>query len=168
MSAAALNPQQREAFSKDPKNLVPEESVQVKTAPVKITIGIREEDMAIPRPDLSGLRVTSLQPGNPIYMVDPEGFLRKIPNPETYNNLFVNWSGIIQMDLIDIAIGTPITDGAILAKRNIDGSVYIVSNGMERPILSPEVMNKYNFNWAAIYLVPHVLLDFIRTGNTWY
>jgi hypothetical protein len=168
MSATVSSPQDRETLTSNSKNIVPAESVQVNTKPAKLTIGIKAEDMAaIPRPDLSGLRVTSVNPGDPIYLVDPEGFLRFIPNPATFNNLFANWNGIVALDLINIAMAAPLTDEAILAKADNSDTVYIVSNGMKRGIPSPDVMNKYNFNWGAIFVVPHVLLDFMPTGAIW-
>jgi hypothetical protein len=94
-------------------------------------------------------------------------FLQWIPNPNTYNNLFVDWNGVYRVDTATMAIGPALSDGAVLAKGNASAAVYIVSNGKKRWIISPAVMEKYHFNWNHIFVVPQVLIDSIPTGNNW-
>ena len=37
--------------------------------------------------------------GDPaVYLIDPEGYRRHIPNPEVYGRLFKSWDGIIVDD----------------------------------------------------------------------
>lgn len=164
-NTAFLETEERKAYSQDTKNYVSVEEIEVKTAPPSVTVGFKSES-AIPRPELAGLRLTPLK-GGPVYLVNPEGYLQLIPNPQTYNNLFRDWNNIIKADLINIAVGSPLTDGAVLAKADNSGAIYLVSNGMKRWINSAATMDKYYFNWDTVLTVPHVLVDFIPSGHPW-
>jgi hypothetical protein len=102
-------------------------------------------------------------------MVDPDGFLRWIPDPATYNNLFRDWNGVvISTEIPNIAQGSPLTSGAVLVLGIGSNAVYIASNGMKRWITSPATMDKYNFNWNTVFHVPGVLVNFIPTGAAWH
>jgi hypothetical protein len=144
----------------------PANEIEIKTEPLLAAIGMAPM-AAIPRPDLSGLRV-KLPNQAPIYLVSPEGYRQWIPNPPTYNNLFRDWNGVvIDIDITQIAETVPLSDGAILARADGTAPVYIVSNGVKRWITAPSVMDKYYFNWNTVVVVPHVLLDFIPTAANW-
>lgn len=145
----------------------PAKELEVKTAQHELTIGIQPAALGNPRPDLAGLRVKT--PNQPqIYLIDPDGYRRWIPNPQTYNNLFRDWNGVvIDININEISESAPLTDGAILARPQGAAPVYLVSNGIKRWITSPAVMDKYYFNWATVYQLPHVSLDFIPTGPNW-
>lgn len=146
--------------------LVSADEIQQRTAPVELATGFSPENLGNPRPDLAGARLMPLV-GNAIYLVNPEGYLQWIPNPATYNNLFRDWNGVQRTDIAGIAVGSPLSDGALLAKGNLSGAVYIVSNGIKRWITSPDAFNKYYFNWNSIYVVPQILVDEIPAGNNW-
>src|ERR1700732_1131 len=110
--------------------------IQVKTPPPVVQVGIQPH-VTHPRPDLAGLRLKS-PTGPQVYLIDPEGYRRWIPNPTTYNHLFRDWNGIItDINTIEIAEAAPLTDGAVLAVGAGTGPVYLVSNGMKRWITSP-------------------------------
>ncbi|MFA5331386.1 MAG: hypothetical protein WC342_03325 [Methanoregula sp.] len=151
---------------KNEKNLVPAKEIEQKTPFLKVTMGIDQAKQIPPRPDLAGLRLTPLT-GGQIYMVNPEGYLQWIPNPETYNNLFRDWNGVYRVDVATLPIGTPLSNGAVLAQVQSSAAVYIVTNNQKRWIMNSSVMDKYNFNWKTIYVVPQVLLDSIPSGGTW-
>ena len=148
------------------KNLVPVKEIEVKTKLIEVTRGLAPASLSAPRPDLAGLRLMHLT-GPAIYLVNPEGLLQWIPNPDTYNNLFRDWNGVYRVDIATMAIGTALSNGAVLAKGNTSNAVYLVSNGKKRWITSPAVMDKYYFNWNHVYVVPQVLIDSIPTGNYW-
>ncbi len=150
----------------------PAKELEVKTSLPHVSIGLKPASIKLPRPDLSGLRVKL--PGNAtpqqqaIYLMDPDGYRRHIPNPTTYTNLFRSWDGIvIDIDIDEIAEGSPLTDGAILARADQTAAVYLVSNEEKRWITSVPVMDKYFFDWDKVLSLPHVVLDFIRTGRNW-
>jgi hypothetical protein len=132
-----------------------------------VALGIDPNALPIPRPDLSGARLKS--PTAPeVYLVDPSGYLRWVPNPDTYDNLFRDWNGItISTGLDAIARGSDITSGAVLSKGSNSDQVYLISNGIRRWITSPAVMDKYYFNWNKIVVVPQVVIDSIPQGENW-
>jgi hypothetical protein len=72
------------------------------------------------RTDLNGLRVR-LPKHAPIYLVD-EGKKRHIPNPQVYNELFKDWTGVV------------------------------ADNQVKRHVASPAVMEHYHFNWDHIHV----------------
>lgn len=123
--------------------------------------------MSTTRPDLSGVRVKSPNDAA-VYLIDPEGYRRHIPDPDTYNNLFRDWSGIIvDIDVRNITAAAALSPGAILAKSPDRPEVYLVSNGIKRHIWSPAVMDKYHFSWEKIRTLPQVSLDAIPAGTRW-
>jgi hypothetical protein len=139
-------------------------SLEQKTEQFQSKLGIDPKSLAgAPRPDLNGLRLK--MPNQPqVYLID-QGLRRWIPNPATYNNLFRDWSGIIvDINVDEIPQGVPITDGAILARPSNGPAVYLIDVGQKRHVTSPQVMDKYYFSWQTVYVVPHVLIDFIPTG----
>ena len=140
--------------------------LQVRTPPPGVQLGAKPE-ITEPRPDLAGLRVKS--PNAPqVYLIDPDGYRRWIPNPPTYNNLFRDWNGIItDIDTNEISEASPLTDGAVLARGIGTAPVYLVSNGMKRWITSPTAMDKYYFNWNTVVQIPSILVDSIPTGSPW-
>jgi len=117
------------------------------------------------RKDLDGLRVQL--PGDAaIYLMDA-GQKRHIPDPPTYNNLFVNWNGVVQdADLPNIDTGFPISEGAVLAQAFGDAAVYLIDRGTKRHIGSPATMARYYFNWNAIQHVAPIIIASIPTGAT--
>jgi len=163
MSTETLSPKKTTDL---PNNPVPAKAIEVKTELLKPSVGIDATCQPEPRTEYAGLRLKDLT-GPAIYLVNPEGYLMLIPDPKTYNNLFRNWDGIQATDISNIAKGPALSVDAVLAKADNSDTVYIVSNGVKRGIPSPAVMDKYHFNWERIYVVPHVLIDSIPTGNVW-
>jgi len=135
--------------------------LEVHTEVEKVDIGIPANDRQSPRPDLNGLRVKL--PNRPeIYLID-EGYKRHIPNPQTYNNLFRDWSGIVvDIDIDEIPTGVPITSGAILTRGAGTAEVYLVANNKKRHVFN---MDKYWFSWQRVYIVPRILLNCIPDGT---
>src|ERR1700675_1641731 len=100
-----------------------------------------------------------------VFLVDPQGFLRWIPDPVTYNNLFRDWNSIVvDIDLVNIAVGPALTSGAVLARGSSEAAVYLISNGTKQWITSPAAMDKYDLNWNTVVLVPNALVDSIPGG----
>jgi hypothetical protein len=120
------------------------------------------------RPDLAGLRVRSPNSA-PIYLIDPEGYRRWIPNPATYDSLFRSWDGVVD-DLGTNLIATrpALDDGAFLARAPGSAPVFLISNGQKRWIVFATGMDKYWFDWNKVRDVPASALDAIPTGPHWY
>ena len=137
---------------------------EVQTEPEALSIGVAgAERRGETRPDLNGFRLAN--PANGMVFLVDRGYIRHIPNPPTYNNLFRSWDGIIvDINVVDIPRAPSITDGALLAKAVGHGPVYLVDRGQKRHVASPAVMDKYHFSWDRINNVPLILLDSMPDG----
>jgi hypothetical protein len=116
------------------------------------------------RPDLAGQQFSD--PEGKVYIMNPEGILQFIPDPDTYMNLFGEWRDIQPNDMSSFVIGADITVQAILVKSTTEDWVYIVSNDVKRRIPSMDVIEKYALG-GPIFTVPPVLLSSITDGKTW-
>ncbi len=105
----------------------------------------------------------SVPPGAAIYLVD-RGQARHVPDPATFNNLFVNWT-VMDVELSEIDVGADLTDGTILAQASGDPAVYLIDSGVKRHIASPATMTQYNFNWKTINHVAPILIASIPAGD---
>ena len=100
-----------------------------------------------------------------VYLVD-RGTRRHIPDPDTYNSLFRSWDGIYQaIDPDSIPVGAPLTSGAVLMKGESSDTVFLVESGKKRGIPSPAVMDKYDFDWNKIHVVPQIVANSIPDGD---
>jgi hypothetical protein len=128
-------------------------------------VGVSEE--AIQRPDLACLRVKSPATAH-VYLIDPWGFKRWIPNASTYENLFYGWNGIhVDLNVNDISDGAPLSDDAHLAKATDSQPVYLLSNGCKSWISSPGVMTNCNFDWQKIRTYAPVVINSIPNCQAW-
>jgi len=136
---------------------------QIKEIPIEKAIGKANlKGNNVNYSQFNGLRVKA--PNSPkIYLVD-EGKRRWIPNPATFNNLFRSWDVYVGIDIMSIPEGQQISDGAFLGKSS-KPEVYLIDNGKKRHITSPAVMDKYNFNWKTIIILPNLAIDYIPTGT---
>jgi hypothetical protein len=145
---------------------------EISTPPFILDVGLSPQGLhgdaalAAVRPDMNGLRIRQAG-GDAMYLVD-RGQKRHIPNPETMNNLFNNWSHYDVLDIESIETGPPIPSGAILASPVGSGSVYLLDGGCKRHVTGPSVMKKYNFNWDRVYKLPPISLANITTGDAIY
>jgi hypothetical protein len=122
---------------------------------------------AEPRPDLAGRRLAS--PGHPdIYVIDPEGFRRRISNHTTYNRLFRSWCDIGEEPRLDrIALGPEFTMGTFLVRGDASCAIYLLDQGRKRRVPHGVVMDKYWFNWSRILGLTQVDIDQLPVGADW-
>jgi hypothetical protein len=103
-----------------------------------------------------------------VYLIDPDGYARWIPNRLTYNNLFLDGEGILHdASLAEIAQHFPLSSGACLAQGDITEEVYLVDQGVRRWIARPKVMAKYHFNPKKVVVVPQVVINAVPAGRIW-
>ena len=121
----------------------------------------------VARVELSGKRL--VRPGRPdVYLVDPAGYRRRVPNHTTYSRLFRDWQGIVDShDLDDLAEGPPLKSATILVRGDAEARIYLLDDGRKHLIPSTTVMDKYWFNWGRICVVRQVLIDHIPIGEAW-
>jgi hypothetical protein len=141
-------------------------SGRIETSPSNGRISL-VADTATPRPDLAGRRL--VRPGHAeIYLVDPHGYRRRVPNHTTYNRLFRNWSGISdEACLAEVALRPQFTTGTVLVRGDASERIYLLDEGLRRLITHATVMEKYSFNWARLFVVKQALLDRIPVGLDW-
>jgi hypothetical protein len=141
-----------------------------KTEPYPLSIGMDPTALTWnPRPDLNGKRITDPGPSShgdgAVYLID-EGMKRWIPNPGTYENLFRDWSGIIEDHNLAVGIpeGSAFPDGACLVVPAYYRSVWLIDGNRKRLVTAPAVMEKYHFAWNRIYTIPPVLSLYLTIG----
>jgi len=121
---------------------------------------------AKPLPSIAGRRV--MRPGDAdTYLMDPQGYRRRIANQTTYNRLFRDWSGIIDLNLHDIAQREALAPGTLLVRADRSDTVYLVDAGRRRRISNAAVMDKYWFNWLTVCVMREPLVERIPMGREW-
>jgi hypothetical protein len=126
-----------------------------------------EAPASAPRPDLAGHRV--VRPGyGEIYLVDPDGYRRRIPNYTTYSRLFRSWDGVTDLPcLADVAVRPELTMGTVLVRGDASPRIYLLDDGLMRLISGPPIMEKYWFHWEQVFVVKQTLIDRIPAGTDW-
>jgi hypothetical protein len=141
---------------------------EVKTNPIELTVGVAAEEAeraAAPRPDLDGVRCKFTNRPH-IYVIMDGGYRRHIPDPDTYNNLFRSWGGIVvDNDIDEISETRALQSGAVLVRGHLTPHVYLVDHGQKRHVTSPAAMDKYQFNWSRVYVIPQSTVDAMPTGS---
>jgi hypothetical protein len=119
------------------------------------------------RPDLAGSR--RLLPGSTsVFLVDPDGYRRAVPNSVTYNRLFRSWQGAIDdPDLEGIAERPGFSTSVMLIRGDLSTILYLLDHGLKRCIPGPAMMDKYWFNWDRIEVLKQFLVDTIPSGRPW-
>jgi hypothetical protein len=127
----------------------------------------KAETLGERRPDLAGRRLAS--PGHPdIYLIDPEGFRRRISSHATYNRLFRSWRDIgDETHLERIALGPEFTMGTILVRGDASCAIYLLDQGRKRRLPHGVVMDQYWFNWSRILGIPQIDIDRLPVGADW-
>jgi hypothetical protein len=128
-----------------------------------ILMSLPEEKKA-PRPDLTGRRLK--RPDHPaVYMVDM-GYKRLIPDPVTYNNLFVDWTSVAtDIELDELPDGPFLSAGAMLVRAAGSEQVFMVDRGTKRPIAGEAAMTLHGFNARKILDLPKIVVDAIPAGR---
>jgi len=103
-----------------------------------------------------------------VYLIDPWGFKRWIPDAYTYEKLFVDWNGI-QDDpyVVYIPEAAALSSGAKLVKSKDSPAVYLLSNGCKSWISSPSVMDACYFSWQKIEEHDALVIKSIPTCASW-
>ena len=122
-------------------------------------VGITPE----PMPQLNGL-LLQLPGAAPVYLV-LNGYRCWVPDPGTFQNLFVSGASIFQdINIGVVSEGPALSSGAALIQGAGTPQVYLVTNGVKMWIPTPTIFTRYQFNSAAIQIVSQVVLNSIPTG----
>ena len=117
-----------------------------------------------PRPEYDGYRLADFNGG--VYLIWKGGYKSFIPNADTYNNLFRNWEGIHQAEVLlnQIPATDTLSKGAMLIRGSNSTNVYLLTNGYKHFIVSVAVMDKYNFDWDKVQTLSQIIVDSIPDG----
>ncbi|KPC52586.1 hypothetical protein [Amantichitinum ursilacus] len=92
--------------------------------------------------------------------------LRLIPNLNAWHALFINDAAQQHAPVVgDVHKGRPLGHDAALIKGEGEGKVYLLDDGTRRWIVSPEVFNRFQFDWAKIRTVANHELNAMPEGN---
>jgi hypothetical protein len=148
------------------------EELAVETPPFEVGVGV-SPGPCVPKPHWVGRRIKAC--GKPeIYLIDEltrptRGWKRWIPSEYTYNNLFRDWNGIIDVDP-DVVASIPddpmLPNGAVLVRGAGTPQVYLMDQWWGGPpakrwVTSPQAMDSYHLAWNRVYVVPPILLEAI-------
>jgi hypothetical protein len=120
-----------------------------------------------PRPELGGRRLR-LRGLSAVYLVDPSGFVRRIPSQTVYGRLFCDPHGREDMAYVgDIASRPPLAASTMLVRGCASNVIYLLDQGRKRPVAGPAAMAKYSFDRDRVCVVRQVLIDSIPCGVEW-
>jgi hypothetical protein len=116
------------------------------------------------RPDWNGLRL-QVKGSEAKYLVI-DGFLRGIPNEETYYNLFPDLKNILVLPpkVENLPVGSNLSDGAKLIKSMNSKTIYLVTDKLKRPIASPDIFEKYYFDSSKVKSLEPIFVDTFPNG----
>jgi hypothetical protein len=136
----------------------------ISSEPVDVSEEALEQGL---RPDLVCQRVKSPATAH-VYLIDPSGHKRWIPDAYTYEKLFVDWNGIqTDLDVIYIPDGAALSSGAELVKSTDSPAVYLFSNGCKSWISSPALFDKCHFSWQKIHTYDPLMINSIANCPSW-
>ena len=120
-------------------------------------------------PGPSGQRVKS-PTSDAVFLIDPAGYKRPIPDPTTYNQFFRGWEGITTTSETNCYwTGSTIELGFDYLAKTSSGAYYFVdstgSTQVARWIPSVAIYDKYYFSWGTPQLVSQQFIDDHRGAN---
>ncbi len=119
----------------------------------------------IPRLDLAGSR-RIVPETTAVFLIDPEGYRRRVPNSMTYNRLFRSWHDVVDdVHIEDIAERPEFTTGAMLVRGDSSPAVFLLDHAVKRWIVSHTALEKYWFNADRVFVVGQGLIDRIPNGS---
>jgi hypothetical protein len=122
---------------------------------------------ATPRPDLAGSRRVVPETAA-VFLVDPEGYRRRVPNSMTYNRLFRSWHDVVDdANMEEIAERPEFTTGAMLVRGEVSPAIFLLDHAVKRWIVSDAALEKYWFNVDRVFVVGQSLIDRIPNGPPW-
>lgn len=106
-------------------------------------------------------------PNNPaVYYLYTDKMIRKqIPSPQVFNSYPKNeWANIIVISEQDLAF---YPEGLLIKDIN-ESTVYLLEEGVKRPIVSEQAFLNHGFSWGAIAIINKTHLDTFVTGEPIY
>jgi subtilisin family serine protease len=100
-----------------------------------------------------------------VYIIK-QGFKRPIIDPIIFLSYYYRWQDILvisqtNFDAIPTGDALPLREGFLIANKN---TVYVIEQGMKRPIVSPSVFLGLGYKWGNIYFPSESVLNNHPTG----
>jgi hypothetical protein len=103
-----------------------------------------------------------------VYLVDPAGYRRRIPNQTVLDRLFRDASEPEDMaNAGDIALRPPLAASTMLVRGGASDTIYLLDQGRKRRVIGAEAMAKYSFDGDRVCVVRQVLIDSIPSAADW-
>lgn len=100
-----------------------------------------------------------------VYFVD-RGLLRHFTSGSTYDNLFIDWNGFINISAAaDFVIGTDVANDAYLAREYGKAEVYLVESNVKRHVTSSTLFDLYYFDWNDVQVLASDGLSAVPAGD---
>ena len=116
-----------------------------------------------PMPQLNGL-LLQLPGAAPVYLV-LNGYRCWVPDPTTFNNLFVSGASIVQdINIGVVSEGPALSSGAVLASAAGSPTVYLITDGEKWGIPSMDIFTRYQFNSSNIESCAPVIINAVPNG----
>ena len=114
------------------------------------------------RPDLNG-RCIKHPDRVRVFFVD-RGQKRHVLDVETFHRIFRNWRVDDEPEVDAIEDGPDVALGAaIIGVGEPPGAIYLIDDGCKRHVVSPAVLERYNFR-HPFAIVPEIVVRFIPDG----
>lgn len=117
---------------------------------------------ALPRPELNG-RVYAIEGRPEIYLV-LNGYLRHVPDWETFQRLFAKATIEPVGTLAFISKGASLTKGAMLIRGKDVNKTYLLTDKVKMWIPNTTIFEQYHFDMAQCEVDPQIVVDFIPDG----
>ena len=107
-----------------------------------------------------------------IYVVDPAGYRRWIPDMDAYLRLFRDWQGVVVgPDAGCILAGEPLPTDVRLVRADGDPGIYLVDRTggwtHKRWIVTEPIFDTYHFSWRTAQTISLSALRSIPSGPNW-
>jgi hypothetical protein len=120
-----------------------------------------------PRPDLAGCRLRR-PGGRTVYLVDPAGCRRRMPDDLAYARLFRERSRIADHGGLEAIVrGPSFAANTMLVRGHASETLYLLDRGRKRRIAGTTTLHKYSFDSDRVFVVRQPLIDAMACGTDW-
>lgn len=152
-TVATTNPQEAKAAPNPQEAKVAENPQEVRSTSGR---------PALPRPDLNG-RCIALE-GHPEIFLVLNGFLRLVPDWETFQRLFANAPIDPYGTFTNVTKGAPLSKGAMLVRGKDINKTYLLTDNVKMWIPNTTIFEQYHFDMSQCEVDSQIVVDYIPEG----
>lgn len=117
---------------------------------------------ALPRPEYNG-HLLAVE-GNPAIYLVLNGYLRLVPDWDTFLRLFHNAPIEPVGTLVNFSKGPALTNRTMLIRGDEVNKTYLLVDKVKMWIPNPTIFEQYHFDMAQCCILPQFVVDLITTG----